>query len=136
MGEISGWEDDHARVEGVFSTAFSGFVQLARLRAELARLRRENERLRKALEAARRAGFRQAAPFLKGAPTDDPRRPGRKPGPTYGRQGRRRVPLAVDDPYDVPVSLTCPDCGGAGEDTHVTARYQEPPARAAAGAPV
>ena len=55
--------------------------QLAQLRAELERLRRENERLRKELEAARRAGFRQAAPFSKGAPTADPRRPGRKPGP-------------------------------------------------------
>jgi len=105
--------------------------QLARLRAELERLRRENERLRKDLEAARRAGFRQAAPFSKGAPLAQPRRPGRKPGPTYGRQGRRRVPLVVDEPYDVPVPCTCPACGGAVEDTHVTAQYQEdlPPVR-------
>lgn len=105
--------------------------QLARLRAELERLRRENERLRHALEAARRAGFRQAAPFSKGAPTEPPRRPGRKPGPTYGRQGRRRVPPVVDEPYDVPVPPTCPACGGAVEDTHVTAQYQEdlPPVR-------
>lgn len=105
--------------------------QLARLRAELERLRRENERLRNALEAARRAGFRQAAPFSKGAPTPHPRRPGRKPGPTYGRQGRRPVPPVVDEPYDVPVPRTCPDCGGAVEDTHVTAQYQEdlPPVR-------
>lgn len=105
--------------------------QLARLRAELERLRRENERLRNALEAARRAGFRQAAPFSKGAPTEHPRRPGRKPGPTYGRQGRRRVPPVVDEPYDVPVPPTCPACGGAVEDTHVTAQYQEdlPPVR-------
>ena len=105
--------------------------QLARLRAELERLRRENERLRNALEAARRAGFRQAAPFSKGAPIADPRRPGRKPGPPYGRQGRRRVPAVVDEPYDVPVPPACPDCGGAVEDTHVTAQYQEdlPPVR-------
>jgi len=105
--------------------------QLARLRAELERLRRENERLRNALEAARRAGFRQAAPFSNGAPTEDPRRPGRKPGPLYGRQGRRRVPAVVDEPYDVPVPPACPDCGGAVEDTHVTAQYQEdlPPVR-------
>ncbi len=105
--------------------------QLARLRAELERLRRENERLRNALEAARRAGFRQAAPFSKGAPTKHPRRPGRKSGPTYGRQGRRRVPPVIDEPYDVPVPSTCPDCGGAVEDTHVTAQYQEdlPPVR-------
>src|SRR3989441_11322039 len=112
--------------------------EIARLRAELERverererLRRENERLRKELDAARRAGFRQAAPFSKGAPTAHPRRPGRKPGPTYGRQGRRRVPPVIDEPYDVPVPRTCPDCGGAVEDTHVTAQYQEdlPPVR-------
>ena len=105
--------------------------ELARLRADLERLRRENERLRKELEAARRAGFRQAAPFSKGAPTAHPRRPGRKPGPAYGRQGRRRVPPVIDEPYDVPVPRACPDCGGAVEDTHVTAQYQEdlPPVR-------
>jgi transposase len=104
---------------------------LERLERELERLRRENERLRKELEAARRAGFRQAAPFSKGAPTAHPRRPGRKPGRPYGRQGRRRAPAVVDEPYDVPVPSTCPDCGGAVEDTHVTAQYQEdlPPVR-------
>ena len=105
--------------------------QLARLRAELERLRRENERLRKELEAARRAGFRQAAPFSKGAPAEHPRRPGRKPGPAYGQQGRRRIPPVVDEPYDVPVPPTCPTCGGTVEDTHITAQYQEdlPPVR-------
>ena len=105
--------------------------EIARLRAELERLRRENERLRKELDTARRAGFRQAAPFSKGARTAHPRRPGRKPGPTYGRQGRRRVPPGIDEPYDVPVPRMCPDCGGAVEDTHVTAQYQEdlPPVR-------
>jgi transposase len=112
--------------------------EIARLRAEVERLerdrerlRRENERLRKELDAARRAGFRQAAPFSKGARTTHPRRPGRKPGRTYGRQGRRRVPPVIDEPYDVPVPRSCPDCGGAVEDTHVTAQYQEdlPPVR-------
>lgn len=39
-----------------------------RLERERDRLRRENERLRQQLDAARRAGFRQAAPFSKGAP--------------------------------------------------------------------
>ena len=104
---------------------------LERIERELERLRRENERLRKDLDAARRAGFRQAAPFSKGAPATDPRRPGRKPGPGYGRQGHRPVPPRVDEPYDVPVPCTCPDCGGAVEDTHVTAQYQEdlPPIR-------
>lgn len=89
------------------------------------RLRRENERLRQDLEAARRAGFRQAAPFSKGAPKPHPRRPGRKPGATYGRQGRRPVPPVINQTYDVPLPASCPDCGGPVEDTHVTAQYQE-----------
>lgn len=100
-------------------------AELERVERERERLRRENERLRKELDAARRAGFRQAAPFSKGAPRAHPRRPGRKPGPAYGRQGHRRVPPVVNEPYDVPVPRTCPDCGGAVEDTHVTAQYQE-----------
>ena len=97
----------------------------AQLERERDRLRRENERLRQVLEAARRAGFRQAAPFSKGAPKAQPRRPGRTAGAAYGRQGCRPVPPVVDEPYDVPVPRTCPDCGGPVEDTHVTAQYQE-----------
>lgn len=103
----------------------------ARLERERDRLRRENERLRKQLDAARRAGFRQAAPFSRGAPTIHPRRPGRKSGAAYGRHGRRAVPRTIDETFDVPVPSTCPDCGAAVDDTHVTAQYQEdlPPVR-------
>ena len=95
------------------------------------RLRRENERLRGQLEAARRAGFRQAAPFSKGAPRQPARRPGRKAGAAYGRQGERPTPTAIDDVHDVPVPATCPDCGAGVEDTQVVAQYQEdlPPVR-------
>ena len=41
------------------------------------------------------------------------------------------MPSTVDDICDVPVPPTCPDCGGAVGDTHVTAQYQEdvPPVR-------
>src|SRR5262249_30191157 len=38
----------------------------------------ENERLRRQLDAALRAGKRQAAPFAKGQPNGQPKRPGRK----------------------------------------------------------
>jgi len=105
--------------------------EIARLRQELERLQRENDRLRKELETARRAGFRQAAPFSKGAPTPHPRQPGRQAGATYGRQGRRPVPSVIDDTVEVPVPRRCPDCGGAVEDTRVSVQYQEdlPPVR-------
>lgn len=104
---------------------------LGRSERERERLRRENERLRQQLDAARRAGFRQAAPFSKGAPQAHPRRPGRKSGAGYGRQGHRPMPATVDEICDVPLPLTCPDCGGVVEDTWVTAQYQEdlPPVR-------
>ena len=113
--------EDVARLQG----------DLERSERERERLRRENERLRQQLDAARRAGFRQAAPFSKGAPQAHPRRPGRKSGAGYGRQGHRPMPAAVDEICDVPLPLTCPDCGGVVEDTCVTAQYQEdlPPVR-------
>jgi len=105
--------------------------EITRLRAEVerlerdhARLRRENERLRKELDLARRAGYRQAAPFSRGTPTRHPQRPGRKPGALYGRQGRRPLPPVINQIYDVPLLATCPDCGGVVDDTHTTAQYQ------------
>ena len=103
----------------------------ARIERERDRLQRENTRLREQLDAARRAGFRQAAPFSKGAPVPHPRRPGRKPGARYGRQGHRPMPATVDEICDVPLPPTCPDCGDRVEDTYVTAQYQEdvPPVR-------
>ena len=119
--EVERLRDDRDRAE----------VDRARLERERDRLRRENERLRQQLDAARRAGFRQAAPFSKGAPRPHPRRPGRKPGAGYGPQGHRPMPSTVDDICDVPIPPRCPDCGDAVEDTHVTAQYQEdlPPVR-------
>lgn len=106
-------------------------AEVERLERDRERLRRENEQLRKELDLARRAGYRQAAPFSKGTPPRRPLRPGRKSGAPYGRQGRRPVPPVIDQIYDVPVPATCPDCGGVVDDTRTTAQYQEdvPPVR-------
>ena len=59
------------------------------------------------------------------------RRPGRKAGAAYGRQGERPTPTAIDDVHDVPVPTTCPHCGAGVGDTQVVAQYQEdlPPVR-------
>ena len=100
-------------------------AEVERLERDRERLRRENERLRKELDLARRAGYRQAAPFSRGMPTRHARRPGRKAGAPYGRQGRRPVPLEINQIYDVPLPASCPDCGGAVDDTSTTAQYQE-----------
>lgn len=104
---------------------------LERTERERDRWRREVERLRGQLDAARRAGFRQAAPFSKGVRAAHPRRPGRRSGSAYGRQGGRPAPTVIDDVHDVPVPASCPHCGAGVEDTHVVAQYQEdlPPVR-------
>ena len=46
--------------------------KLERLRQDNERLRQDNERLRNELEAAMRAGKRQAAPFSRGTPKQNP----------------------------------------------------------------
>ncbi len=101
------------------------------LRRENERLRRDNQRLREKLEAARRAGFRQAAPFSKNRPAENPRRPGRKPGPAYGRRAHRPIPAEIDETYDAPLAAVCPTCAGPVSETAVAMQYQEevPPVR-------
>ena len=54
-------------------------------------LQAENERLRRQLNEATRARKRQAAPFAKGQPEFDPRKPGRKPGKDYGTKAHRGI---------------------------------------------
>lgn len=105
---------------------------IARLRDELARtererdqLKRQNERLKQQLETARRAGFRQAAPFAKDRPQGGGGRPGRRAGVRYGRRARRPIPARVDETYAAPLPAACPGCGGAIQRTRVTAQYQE-----------
>ncbi len=89
------------------------------------RLRRQNERLKRELDAARRAGFRQAAPFSRGEPKRDPRPPGRKPGRRYGRRGRRPIPDRVDEIYRARLPRRCPGCGGKVRKLKLVAQYQE-----------
>lgn len=95
-----------------------------RLRRDNERLRQQVEHLKRQLDAARRAGFRQAAPFAKPL-KKDPKRPGRKAGRGYGRKGHRPIPARVDERYDVPLPAQCPACAGAVVETAVTAQYQE-----------
>ena len=88
-------------------------------------LKRRIERLEKELEAARRAGRRQAAPFAKDRRQGTGRRPGRRAGTEYGKQGTRRPPARVDETHAAPAPKTCPDCGGHVAVERVAAQYQE-----------
>jgi hypothetical protein len=98
--------------------------EIARLREEVARveqqrreaerdrdrLKRQNERLKQQLDAARRAGFRQAAPFAKDRPQGHGGQPGRRTGAAYGRRARRPIPSRVDETYTASIPAACPRC--------------------------
>src|SRR5512135_901397 len=108
-------------------------AQLEQLRRENEHLRRENERLRRELDAARtdldqaqRQSQRQAAPFSKGPPKLQPKRPGRKAGTAHGRHGHRLPPdpAIVDEVLEVPLPQACPRCGGPVRETEVATQYQ------------
>ena len=101
------------------------------LRRERDQLQRERERLRhhidhlkRQLDDARRAGFRQAAPFAKPL-KKQPKRPGRKAGRAYGPKARRRHPARVDERYDAPLPPRCPGCGDHVIQTGVATQYHE-----------
>lgn len=94
------------------------------LRRENERLRQQVDHLKRQLDAARRAGYRQAAPFAKPLNTH-PKRPGRKPGDAYGPKARRRVPPRIDDTPEAPLPTCCPACGDRVIETGVATQYQE-----------
>jgi transposase len=99
-------------------------LENARLRQENERLQGEIARLRGELEKAVRSAKRQAAPFSRGEPKQNPRRPGRKSGKRYGRRGERPVPPQVDEVKSAPLPPKCA-CGGCVQWERTAAQYQE-----------
>jgi len=114
-------------------------AEVSELRAALARAEQRGiERdariaeLEALLEASRRSGKRQAAPFSKGDPTGEPKRPGRKSGESHGRHGHRFAPVGpIDRELEAPLPTCCPHCGGEVELERVAEQYQTdlPPGR-------
>ena len=98
---------------------------LRRSETERQRLRRENEKLKDELEAARRAVYRQAAPFSRGTRAAHSRCPGRKPGAAYGRRAHRPAPRHVDEICTVSLPAACPHCDGALRRVRIATQYQE-----------
>jgi len=76
------------------------------------RLTQTVDRLTKALEAATRSGKRQAAPFSKGEPRPDPKKPGRKPGDAYGEHRRLSPPpeSEITERHRAELPPQCPQC--------------------------
>ena len=98
--------------------------EVDRLQKRNKRLEDENSRLKRDLDAARRAGCRQAAPFAKPR-VRDPKKPGRRPGASYGKPARRSAPSRVDEHCDVPLPAGCPRCGGQVRATGTVTQVQE-----------
>jgi transposase len=106
-----------------------------RLRAENAALRRRigelEERLaelegtlatvKEQLEEARRAGKRQAAPFSKGPPKANPKRPGRKAGHAPAHRSR---PERIDRVLEAELPPVCPSCGGELGNHEIREQFQ------------
>jgi len=102
------------------------------LRAEIAKkdkaLATKDERIKEleeTLAEARRSGKRQAAPFSKGGPKDEPGRPGRKAGEAHGRHGHRMAPTSPPDlELDAGLPPCCPFCGGDVEHERDAEQWQ------------
>jgi len=90
--------------------------QIDELRAELDRLKAE-------LEQSRRADKRQAAPFSKGPPKAQPKRPGRKLGHAPSHRPAP-PPEQVDRTVEVPPPPECPQCHAPLDDAPVTVHDQ------------
>src|SRR3954468_593008 len=86
-------------------------------------LRTEVERLKAEPEQSRRAGKRQAAPFSKGTPKADPKRPGREAGHPPSHRPTP-PPEQVDRTVEVPLPPQCPDCHAPLDDAPVTVHDQ------------
>jgi transposase len=94
---------------------------IADLRRRVSQLESQVKRLTNQLHQAQRDGKRQAAPFAKGPPKHEPKRPGRKPGKDYGPKAHRQPPNPEqsDEVHEALLPEVCPDCGGPLDETHV-----------------
>lgn len=85
--------------------------RIAELEARNAALEARVAELERIIEGLRRGGKRQAAPFSRGAPKSNPKKPGRKPGGEYGKKACRAAPKTIDEVHEAPLPGCCPNCG-------------------------
>lgn len=97
-----------------------------KLQQRVAALEAQVHRLTQLLEQSQRSNKRQAGPFSKGPPKLDPKLPGRKPGPDYGRPAFRSAPppRKIDETHEAVLPARCPGCGGSVHETHMACQYQ------------
>jgi transposase len=87
-------------------------------------LEKRIEQLEKRLEELSRSAKRQAAPFSRGLPKIDPKKPGRKSGEDYGIKAFRVIPPVIDEVHEAPLPARCPRCGGRVIESQVDHQYQ------------
>jgi len=119
--------------------AFAGSASFC-INPDCVRARRENDKLRKKVETqgreiaglrqelieAKRHQKRQTAPFSKGEPKKNPKKPGRKAGKHYGPKANRPIPDHVDETIAVPLPGRCPHgCDGPIVYDKTLSQYQE-----------
>lgn len=102
-------EAENARLAGrVAELEAAAAEQTERLAEQTERLKQ----LERLVESLQRRGKRQAAPFSKGDPALNPKKPGRKSGSGHGRHGHRFAPTHIDRELEAPLPGCCPECGG------------------------
>ncbi len=100
-------------------------AEVAKLSERLSQRDARIAELERLLSDSRRSGKRQAAPFSKGDPKEEPARPGRRSGDAHGRHGHRMAPAGPPDrTIDVPLPACCPDCGGEVEHERTAEQFQ------------
>ena len=99
--------------------------QILRLQSRVTQFEARVVQLEQRLEQATRSAKRQAAPFSKGSPVAEPKKPGRKAGKAYGKKAHRPPPpQQPDEVIDVPLPWQCPDCDGEAQEDHVKHQFQ------------
>jgi transposase len=96
------------------------------LREQNARLEQSVRELQKRIEELERTSKRQAAPFSKGEPKKNPKKPGRKKGESHGKHAHREPPppAQIDETLDAPLPEQCPDCGGDVVEDRLDQQFQ------------
>jgi transposase len=121
LGQYSGPE--HADLRALIAELVTG---LERRDALVGNLTVRLGQLEAAVGGLQRAGKRQAAPFSRGAPKANPKKPGRKSGEDYGPKAHRAVPVRTPDKELVaPLPPYCPDCGGEVEQIGEASQFIE-----------
>ena len=90
-------------------------------------LQRRVAELEKRLDELERTSKRQAAPFSKGDPQSQPKKPGRKAGKNHGSHAHRPPPPPEDiaETLEAPLPDACPHCGGEiAKDDDVDEQFQ------------